>query len=383
MLTTPFARRSLGLATVAVLACTSALIPSAASAKAKPKAHAAQEAGLISAAPEVSKEAMAAGRLKYGKAVTPDLAISAYWTPERMKEARSVDSAPFLEEAYKKYEALDADRQQQAQIAEKRGVKPPEQGPELTVAPDTKSEIAAGKPAASAAAFNPNLNYWQSTAYTNGKVFFNMGGGSFSCSAAIVNSEGRDTVWTAGHCVHGGSGGGWASNWQFVPAYDDDLANPAPYGTWTSNQLWTRTAWTNNSDFSEDMGVAIMNPRNGNHIVSYFGGHGFRANIGKNVFENAMGYPAESPFDGGNLMRCWGTSSPEWSFLFWSSETIKIPCDMTRGSSGGPWLNGYNGNWGYLNGVNSRIDRIVGPTIMLSPYFDDTALSLYNATRWL
>ena len=82
-------------------------------------------------------------------------------------------------------------------------------------------------------------------------------------------------------------------------------------------------------------------------------------------------------------MRCAGTSSPEWSFLFWSSDTIKISCDMTRGSSGGPWLNGYDGNYGYLNGVNSRIDRIVGPTIMLSPYFDNSAVDLYNTTRFL
>ena len=29
------------------------------------------------------------------------------------------------------------------------------------------------------------------------------------------------------------------------------------------------------------------------------------------------------------------------------------------------------------------IDRIVGPTIMLSPYFDDSAVSLYNTTRFL
>jgi hypothetical protein len=57
----------------------------------------------------------------------------------------------------------------------------------------------------------------------------------------------------------------------------------------------------------------------------------------------------------------------------------RIPCDTTRGSSGGPWLH----NWGYLNGVNSRIDRIVNPTIMLSPYFDDSAWSLYEATRHL
>jgi hypothetical protein len=131
------------------------------------------------------------------------------------------------------------------------------------------------------------------------------------------------------------------------------------------------------------MGVAIMNPRNGWKIVAYFGGQGFRANIGKNVWENTFGYPAEGPFDGGNLDECWGTSSPEWQVLFWSSETIKVPCDMTRGESGGPWLNGWDGNWGYLNGINSRIDQIVGPTVTFSPYFDDTAVSLFNTTRYL
>ena len=80
-------------------------------------------------------------------------------------------------------------------------------------------------------------------------------------------------------------------------------------------------------------------------------------------------------------MRCWGYASPEWTSGSYTSETIKIPCDMTRGSSGGPWLYGFDGNWGSINGVVSRIDRIVGPTISLSPYFDNTAIDLYNITR--
>ena len=244
-------------------------------------------------------------------------------------------------------------RQKKAGLDAAKGLRPKTQGAENSVPPVT-GELAKAKPKAAASAWNPNLNYWTPTAYTNGKVFFNMGGGSFVCSAAIVNTEGRDTVWSTGHCIHGGSGGQWATNWQFVQAYDDDLANPAPYGTWTAAQLWSRTAWINNSDFTEDMGVAIMNTRNGWHIVDYFGGHGFRVNIGKNVWEDTFGYPAEWPFDGGNLFRCWGTSSPEWQVLWITSETIKIPVDMTRGESGGPWLNGYDGNWGYLDGFNSR-----------------------------
>jgi V8-like Glu-specific endopeptidase len=368
--------RRIGLTALAALA----LLPSA--AMAKPHAQASQVEDRTSAAAEntITKEAWAAGEKLYGAKVTADQALYAYWTPERMKAAQSVDGAPFLERAYKVYEATDAQRQEQAKINEEKGIKPPEQGPELLVKPD----FDGTKPAARAAAFNPNLGSNHPTARTNGKVFFDLNGGHWQCSAAVVNSEGKDTVWTAGHCVADGQGNGaWASNWTFVPAYDDDLANPRPFGTWSANQLWTKTAWKNNGDFAEDMGVAIMNPHGGNHIVSQFGGHGLRANAGKNVFEYAFGYPAESPFDGGNLMRCAGSSSPEWSFLFWSSDTIKISCDMTRGSSGGPWLNGYDGNYGYLNGVNSRIDRIVGPTIMLSPYFDDSAVSLYNSTRFL
>ena len=373
MLAAPNVRR-VALATVALLA----LAPAA--AQAKPKAHAAQAAGNASSAPEISSGALAAGRAKFGADATKAEALAAYWTPDRMRAAVPMDSSPALANAYQKFQALDASR---VKAAGRTKARPAPDGPELKMAPQTSSEVAA-HPTASAAAYNPNLNYWTPTAYTNGKVFFNMNGGSYQCSAAIVNTEGKDTVWTAGHCVNAGSGGQWATNWTFVPAYDDDLANPAPYGYWYAAQLWCRTAWINSSDFTEDMGVAIMQTHNGWHIVDYFGGQGFRANIGKNVWENTFGYPAEGPFDGGNLNECWGTSSPEWTVLFWiTSETIKIPCDMTRGESGGPWLNGYDGNWGYLNGINSRIDQIVGPTVTFSPYFDDTAVSLFNTTRSL
>jgi hypothetical protein len=368
--------RRVGLMALAALA----LLPSA--AMAAPHAKASQESDRTSAAAEntITKEAWAAGEKLYGAKVTADQALYAYWTPERMKASQSVDSAPFLERAYKEYQATDAERQAQAKLNEEKGIKPPEQGPELLVKPD----LDGTKPAARAAAFNPNLGSNHPTARTNGKVFFNLNGGSFSCSAAVVNSEGKDTVWTAGHCVNAGqSNGAWATNWTFVPAYDDDLANPRPYGTWTAAFLSSRTAWTNNSDFSQDMGVATMNTNFGGwHIADYFGGQGITVNRGKNVFEYAFGYPAETPFDGGNLYRCQGTTSPEWDVFFTWSQTVKIPCNMTRGSSGGGWLYGYNGNWGWLNGVNSRIDRILNPTIMLSPYFDNDAWDLYNFTRY-
>lgn len=318
-----------------------------------------------------------AGKAKFGADASYQESLAAYWTPERMAAATPIEDDKAFQDQVKRY------------AADQRALQAKGKKPVTNDGPERSLDAAAGKmfPAAAdaePAAYNPNLPYYTPTARTQGKVFFTKDGGNYVCSGTVVNSEGKDSVWSAGHCVHGGKGGSWASNWTFVPAYDDDLVNPRPYGTWSAASLSSRTAWTNNSDFSQDMGVATMNTNLGGwHIVDYFGGQGFTVNKGKSgVYEYAFGYPAESPFDGGNLYRCQGSTSPEWdAWIFWS-QTVKIPCDMTRGSSGGGWLNGYDGNWGYLNGVNSRIDKIAGPTIMLSPYFDDDAWSLYNYTRY-
>jgi len=353
--TSPVSRRN-GLTALAAIACAAAIVPSSASAA--PSAVAQGKA-------PVSEEAMKAGRAAHGANATESQAIAAYWTPERMAAARPVEEAPF-------YQAAMAEGERQAKIERESKSKRPDQDGAPFEMPGTEGTAALE------AAYNPNLTYSHPTARTMGKVFFTKNGGNYVCSGTVVNTEGADSVWTAGHCVHGGSGGTWHSNWSFAPAYDDDLVNKRPYGTWTANNLNAMTSWTGSSNYSSDMGVAIMNTLSGRHISTYLGGQGIRWNYGKSVYENAFGYPAESPFDGGNLWRCWGTSTTEYT----GAETIKIPCNMTRGSSGGAWLHGYDGNWGYLNGVNSRIDRIVNPTIMLSPYFDNTARDLFTATRY-
>ena len=367
---------TLGVLTIASLSVSVAATTASADPVASTKAVAT---GDVSSDSPVTRAARKAGVAKFGADATAAEAITAYWTPERMRNATPIEESADLKKAASAYEAkVRADQKAGRKVQTNDGPTRSFEG--------APSKLFATVDGPSAAAYNPNLPYYSPTAYTAGKVFFTKPGiGNYVCSGTIINSEGKDTVWTAGHCVHGGSGAGWHSNFAFVPSYDDDLANPRPYGTWTSGQLWSRTAWTNSSDFSQDMGVAIMNTNaSGWHIVDYFGGQGLTVNKGKSgVYEYAFGYPAESPFDGGNLYRCQGSTSPEWDYFFTWSQTVKIPCDMTRGSSGGGWLNGYNGNWGYLNGVNSRIDRIVGPTIMLSPYFDDDALSLFNSTRYL
>ena len=365
----------LGAALAAALALT---LTSAAQANAAGAAPAGSRGGSTPASSTsgLTPEALAAGRAAHGAKATRLQALEAYWTPERMRTAVPADRDPAVQASAAAYAATE-------RSAAARGKKAPTNDGPVRSVEGTASKALGARAGGVEAAFNPNLPISAPTAYTMGKVFFTKAGVNYVCSGTIVNSEGKDTVWSAGHCVHGGQGGTWHSNWSFVPAYDDDLANPRPYGTWYSAQLWAMTGWMNSSDYSQDFGVSIMQTRNGWHIVDYFGGQGITVNRGKNVYDYAFGYPAEWPFDGGNLMRCQGGTSPEWDAWITWSQTVKIGCDMTRGSSGGGWLYGYDGNWGYLNGVNSRIDRIVAPTIMLSPYFDNDAWSMHNATRYL
>ena len=264
------------------------------SAQAAPAERAAAPASStsVSSTSPLTAAAKAAGKAKYGADATYKQSLTAYWTADRMASAIPVEKSPAFTDAAKQFAS-----QQKAQG--RTGRKPvTNDGPVRSVA-GAESKKFAGP---AEAAFNPNLPYYTPTAYTAGKVFFTRAGLSYVCSGTIVNSEGKDSVWTAGHCVHGGSGSVWHSNWAFVPAYDDDLANPRPYGTWTAAFLSSRSAWTNSSDFSQDMGVATMNTNLGGwHIADYFGGQGITVNRGKNVFEHAFGYPAETPFDGGNL----------------------------------------------------------------------------------
>ena len=61
-------------------------------------------------------------------------------------------------------------------------------------------------------------------ARVHGKVFFTIVGrvqpGDYVCSATAVRLERHTLAWTAGHCVDDAEfGGGFATNWIFVPGY--------------------------------------------------------------------------------------------------------------------------------------------------------------------
>ena len=218
-------------------------------------------------------------------------------------------------------------------------------------------------------------------AKTSGKVFFVADDGlNYSCSGSTVNSGGRNLVYTAGHCVHGGgSSRQWfpASKWAFVPSYDGTSSNPRPYGTWTASQLWSLTGWTQNGDRRYDIGVAVMRTNSsGSHIVNVVGGQGIEWNYPLVQYVYQFGYPQRPPFDGATLQYCTGTTYNDGG-------NEGINCNMTEGASGGPWLDDFNGSMGWLDSVNSWVFWNANGVRYKwnGPYFGEATHSLFNAVQ--
>ena len=209
---------------------------------------------------------------------------------------------------------------------------------------------------------------------TVGKLFFKQYGTSYVCSAASI---GNYAIWTAGHCVHDGSGtyAGWSTDVRFVPGYKN---GSAPLGQWKYSSLTTNSTWYNSGDERYDFGGAILKKVGGKKISQKVGSLGFAYNMGVGWSWFDIGYPQAAPFTGGTQQIC--VSSYAYSDTYFGSPyPTGIGCDQTGGTSGGPWILGFNGSsGGYLNGNNSY--RWSGsPYEMYSPYFGDAAYSLYYA----
>ena len=172
----------------------------------------------------------------------------------------------------------------------------------------------------------------------NGKVFMTIGGGNYVCSGtAVTASAGVNLVWTAGHCVTDGPGQE-ASKFMFVPGY---YRGAEPNGRWVFTVLDSTAGWeAQGADrFRYDAGAArVVNSANA--------GATFESTIGTRPISFgvnptgqrlvAIGYPASGKFNGSQQYAC---ASP---FRRWDGtaqlDPMQISCDMTGGSSGGGWF---------------------------------------------
>lgn len=202
---------------------------------------------------------------------------------------------------------------------------------------------------------------------TIGKVFFTLGGRNYVCSANSVSAANGSTVATAGHCLHSGKGK-YASRFVFVPAYENGAA---PYGQWAATSLSAPIQWTKGGDLTYDTGFAKVGTLNGRTLAQTVGSTPIAFNQARGLAYEAFGYPAAAPFDGQTLKSCAGTATAD---PYGQTQSQGIPCDMTGGSSGGPWFLAS----GAQNSLNSFGYNTIA-NVMFGPYYGSVAQSTYAA----
>ena len=231
-----------------------------------------------------------------------------------------------------------------------------------------------------------------------GKVFFNLRGFDFVCSASAVTTGGRwgegpgQLIVTAGHCLSDG-GGTFASSLLFVPGYTDGVA---PFGRWVAWKVFTTNAWHFGSGrgYSRDVAFARVigteeyadtrldevvdtldiaftqpypldrlhvgvQPRTGTSYASF--------GYGVDIWGGERQVRTRS-----QVVRLDSTFSPP---------PMGTPSTHTGGASGGPWLYNYapdanGGGLNVINSVNSYVYR--GEDVIHGPQFDDQIHQLWT-----
>lgn len=206
-----------------------------------------------------------------------------------------------------------------------------------------------------------------------GKVFFTLNGANYVCSGSSVTAANKSTVSTAGHCLNAGPGA-FSSNFIFVPAYKDGAA---PLGKWPARALFAPKEWTDSGNMQYDTGFAVVAQVGGKSLAAVAGAAGVAFNQAPGLTYKAFGYPAARPFTGQTLVSCYGKASND--AINPQFQTQGIPCDMTGGSSGGPWLlqDGTADQVGYQNSVNSY-GYGSRSTAMYGPYWGLTIQEVYK-----
>jgi V8-like Glu-specific endopeptidase len=303
-------------------------------------------------ASSTSIQAHGSGVVSSGSLVQANAFAQNYWTPERMSSARQADALL-----------------KSTKLTHRVPAKGPS-GSKEPVAPVDGGITPQASPL-------PTGSYSSYPYSTIGKVFFtdSQTGTNYVCSGAAVNSTNLSVVDTAGHCVvGGGSGGNWYANWVFCPGY---YYGSSPHGCWSARVLWSRNEWINSGTFENDFGSAVVSANSAGNLVSVVGGAGWAYGQAAAQSFTAFGYPAASPFDGNQIYYCSGTGT---SYSYGSGTVISLPCDMTGGSSGGPWFISLSGTFGYVNGHND-FKYTSDPNHMYSPYYNSNWYSVFNSAQ--
>jgi V8-like Glu-specific endopeptidase len=292
-----------------------------------------------------------------------------FWTPSRMREAKA---APMPRKAGAPIEGGLARPDGTAKAT--KGAAPRGAAIDRAMSTDAQPDPAVGYPYPYPFAryFVDQALYPGTYPYiTVGKLFFQQRGvdgvlRNYVCSGA--SSAAGNVVFTAGHCLSTGRST-WSTNVIFVPSYENGAE---PYGRFACTFMTVGASWHSSRQFARDVGacrVGVSNLFPFRTLTQSVGWLGFAWNQSRYQHWHAMGYPQQAPFNGQLMTVCtasWATTDLNASIS--SPDPNGIGCDMTKGSSGGPWVRLFKGA-NHINGLNSY-KYGTRPLAMYSPYFD-------------
>jgi hypothetical protein len=192
----------------------------------------------------------------------------------------------------------------------------------------------------------------------SGRILFTSGSSDYICSGSVVTdgaaSPDFSIVLTAGHCVYDGNDG-WSTNFVYMPNFDDSPSyNCATrlFGCWTATRLAANADFVSGGGFGNDtvevdygfarVGLGGTGGSTSTDLDDYRSDDldgAYRLKIGGVAFSDtqwAFGYPAAGKYKGKDLIYCKGTTTADP----YGADTWGMNCNMTGGSSGGPWTFG-------------------------------------------
>jgi hypothetical protein len=220
----------------------------------------------------------------------------------------------------------------------------------------------------------------------SGRILFTMDGGQWICSGSVISTSSttQSVVLTAGHCVNEGSS--WASNLMFIPDFDegpDYTCNSSGqvFGCWTATRVAAHADFVSGGGFGNDTvdvdyGFALFGAGGkspAGDLETRVGG-GYSLNISLealNVQQWAFGYPAAGRYRGKDLVYCTNATASLIDDPY-GANTWGMNCNMTGGSSGGPWVTGTT-NPGLDEGTVSSLNSYGYSNLnyMFGPKFDN------------
>ena len=162
---------------------------------------------------------------------------------------------------------------------------------------------------------------------TTGVLFYTTGGKGHFCTASVVDSTADDLALTAAHCVYSK---GFATNIEYVPGYHD---GKQPYGVWPVRTITVASGWKLSHDPDLDFAFLTLASIAGRPIQARTGGLTIGFTRWNSEKIEAIGHNDSEA----EPIRC-----ATRSFRFRTGQMEFYCHGFWTGTSGGPWIIGYD-----------------------------------------